>query len=448
MHVRRFHSSVFGPSLRPQSATLAILFTRLFFLLGLLFIMLTAQPAQAQTFTVLYTFSGGSDGASPLAGLTIDAAGNFYGTTFGTEDNGGCDQGLCGTVFKLWKTSIGWRHKTLYNFGGTPDGANPWGTVAIARNGTLYGTTYDGGILGGCFEGFAFGCGTVYQLIPPPAIPGIALTPWNETLIFSFTGGSDGGRPEGDLTFDDAGNLYGTTTEGGSCSLGRCGVVYELVPSGQGATESVLYVFQANGDGSYPVGGVVFDKAGNLYGVTNYGDQSKYLHGTVYELSLSGSGWTQRVLYGFTGGNDGDNPWGGLMISPSGSLYGTTSSSGAGGGGTVFGLTSFNGSWKFNIIHSFSEFEGKQPWDKLAMDAAGNLYGTTRYGGAYGNGTVFKLTRSKAGWTYTSLHDFTGGSDGNYPYGSPVLDKNGNIYGTTSAGGANGYGVVFQITPQ
>jgi uncharacterized repeat protein (TIGR03803 family) len=260
-------------------------------------------------------------------------------------------------------------------------------------------------------------------------------------VIHNFSG-RDGALPEGDIIFDQSGNIYGTTISGG---LG-IGVIYELTPSGGGWTETVLYYCgQGAGDGA-PYGGVILHPSGNLFGTFVYAQP--YNSGAVYELSRSGSGWKRSMLYQFSGGDDGYEPEGGLMLDSAGNLYGTTTGGGSGGGGTVFELTPSNGGWTFKTLYSFPCHQPCQgPLGKLVMDDAGNLYGTTNGDGAYGKGSVFKLTPSSGGWTYTSLHDFTGGSDGGFPISSLVFDANGNLYGTASDGGSNGAGVVFEITP-
>jgi len=420
-------------SFRPATAALAI---------AIVFALATVltQSAQAQTFTVLHTFSGGAGGNEPQAGLTMDAAGNLYGTTYfgGIFD---CPDG-CGIVFKLGKKGSGWILTPLYSFGS--DGAYPDGRVAIARDGTLYGTTNEGGN-SGCG---GIGCGTVFQLKPSASAPKSALTPWTHTLLYTFAGGDgDGGHPQGDLTFDQPGNIYGTTQDGGTDNIG---VIYELTPAGGSWTETVLH-FQSYSEGTYPEGGVIFDSSGNLYGVLHSGGQNQF--GAVYELSPSGSNWTEQTLYSFVQFISGINPVGGLLIDPSGNLYGTTSTGGSNdGGGIVFEFTPASGGWTFNTIYNLSACGPCGPQDKLVMDAAGNLYGTTYGLGNEGYGSVFKLTPSNGNWTYTSLHDFTGGTDGAHPFG-PILDANGNLYGTTASGGlANcdngvGCGVVWEITP-
>ncbi len=398
--------------------------------LALVLTVVLAQSAPTQTFKVVHNFTGGADGANPETGLTMDAAGNFYGTAY----SGGSGYGL---IFKLKQYGSGWILTPLYTFASGTDGANPLGRAVVAADATLYGTTYNGGI--GCGTQ---GCGTVFHLRPPSSAPKSALVSWNETVLYRFRGGGDGQNPSGDLTFDQSGNVYGTTPWEGA----GYGVIYRLTSSGGSWTQTVLYEPQTWAEGSQPVGGVVFDKSGNLYGVFSSG--GPYGYGAVYQLSPSGPGWTVQILYAFTGGSDGSTPAGGLVFDPSGNLYGTTSFYGDGGSGTVFELTLANGNWTFSTLYSFSKGSGYGPSDKLILDAAGNLYGAIGGYGGYAEGSVFKLTRSNGGWAYTSLHDFTGGSDGGYPNGSLVFDANGNLYGTAYGGGAYGYGVVWEISPQ
>jgi len=394
--------------------------------------MVFTQPAQAQTFKVIHSFTGlNGDGANPYAGLTMDKAGNFYGTT---SLGGGTGNG---TVFKAAKKGAGWIVTPLYTFQGPPDGASPEARVIFGPDGSLYGTTYFGGTCGQC--------GTVFSLKPFPTACVTALCGWQETVLYNFTGGSDGMNPAlGDLIFDQAGNLYGTTTGGGAYGYGT---VFELVRSQGGWTESVLYSFTGRSDGSQPFAGVIFDKAGNLYGTTAYGGD--YTWGTVYELTPSGSGWTVNVLHAFQGGSDGANPFGGLIFDQSGNLYGSNWYAGQYEGGTVFKLTPSNGSWTYSVLYSF---DGIGPYGSVAnlvMDGAGNLYGTTLNDGhgKYGEGNVFEMTPSGGSWTYTSLYDFTGLNDGAEPICNVTFDAKGNLYGTTYYGGADGYGVVWEITP-
>jgi uncharacterized repeat protein (TIGR03803 family) len=191
---------------------------------------------------------------------------------------------------------------------------------------------------------------------------------------------------------------------------------------------------------------VIFDQTGNLYGTTEGGPNCDGDSGTVYELTPSAQGWTERQLYDFTCESDGFDPKAGLFIDQSGNLYGATSSGGSGNGGTVFELTPSSGSWAFSVLYSLGGSVGGSPARSLTMDTAGNLYGTNN-GGAYGRGNVFKMTPSNGGWTYASMYDFTGGNDGEYPISNVTFDANGNLFGTASGGGAYGAGVVWEITP-
>jgi uncharacterized repeat protein (TIGR03803 family) len=397
------------------------------------------QSAQAQTFKVIHTFTGGADGAQPEGGLTLDQAGNLFGTAL-EGGNGGCDFGSCGTVFKLSHKGSNWLFNTLYAFSGS-DGESPGAGVIFGPDGSLYGTTEMGDI-----------DGTVFNLRPSPTACKTALCSWTHTVLYSFTGQrGDGANPGGaGVIFDRARNIYGTTVfgGGGNCAHSFCGVVYKLTPSNGVWTESVLHIFAAGSDGGNPGGGVILDNAGNLYGTTQLGGGygcGGYGCGTVFEMTPSGNQWTETILYSFHGGSDGNWPTGGLIADHSGNLYGAAPLGGAFGGGTVFELSPSNGNWTFNLLYSLTGGDG--PWGSLVMDAAGNLYGATNEEGAYGVGTVFKLTPSGGGWTYTDLYDFTGGNDGEYPICSVILDANGNIYGTAAGGGAYGYGVVWEITP-
>jgi uncharacterized repeat protein (TIGR03803 family) len=395
-----------------------------------LFVLLIMSAAHAQTFTVLHTFTG-PDGYSPVAGLTADRAGNFYGTT---DVGGASDRG---TVFRLSRAGSGWILTTLYSFQCQDDGGFVFGGVSFGPDGALYGTTYECG---------KDDHGVVYRLQPSPNSCKSALCPWQETVLHTFTGGSDGEEPgDGNLIFDQAGNLYGATATGGY-GLGNA---YELSPSEGGWTETNLWnFFEVNGFN--PNSGLIFDNAGNLYGTTEAGGGGDY-SGTVFELSNHGSGWNLFVL------SDVDFPdtgtCGGVVFDGQGNLFGTSGCDSLGKPGGVFELTRSNGGWTFNTLYSFSGSNG--PADAPTLDAAGNVYGTSEGTGLYGYGEVFKLTPSNGGWTYTDLHDFTGGADGAYPTGSVFVDANGNLYGTTLYGGTgpcvieqyNGCGVVWEITP-
>jgi uncharacterized repeat protein (TIGR03803 family) len=396
---------------------------------------IVAPPVlRAQVFKVIYDFPGGQGGAGPAAGVTMNVGGNLYGTT----SSGGAGNGY-GTAYKLTHKNGNWISAPLYQFAGGNDGSIPLARVVIGSNGSIYGTTYSGGV--GCQGN---GCGTVFNLKPTPTRPPTPLTPWVEAVLYRFQGPpGDGSSPgEGDLVFDKAGNLYGTTINGGANNEGT---IFALTPSQGGWTEKLIYSFTGISDGGLPASGVVFDGAGNLYGTasglcTNLG--------VIYELTPSGSGWVEQTLYAFKGSDDGWCPAGGLIFDQSGNLYGTTAEGGTGGGGTVYELSPSNGSWTLTTLYSFSGNGGLQgPAASLTMDASGNLYGTTYGDGSNGYGNVFKLTPSGGTWMYTSLHDFTGGNDGGSPVSDVTLDANGNLYGTAGHGGSQGNGVVWEITP-
>lgn len=387
----------------------------------LMLIVFPGRPVQAQVFTTLHTFTGGGDGATPYAGLSMDRAGNLYGTaSSGGHSGGACGSG-CGTVFKMERNGPSWLLVPLYEFNG-PDGAVPQARVIIGPNGNLYGTTTYGG---------SAGQGVVFRLQPPPAACKTALCPWRETVLYSFAGGSDGAYPTfGDLTFDRQGNIYGTTPDGGSGSgcQGGCGVVYELSPSSGGWTEKILYNFQGGQDGIAPYAGVIFDNAGNLYGTAAFG--GAYQGGAVYELTPSGLAWTESIIYSFTGQSDGSEPYGGLIFDGSGNLYGTTLVLAT----TVYELSPSSGSWTLNVLHAFGAYQGSAA--TLTFDSAGNLYGTL----ADAAQEVFRLTPSGGQWTLTGF----AGDIGAFPLGNVVLDASGNLY-TTAAEFGQGY--VFEVTP-
>jgi uncharacterized repeat protein (TIGR03803 family) len=421
-----------------------------FFVLSVVFVIgLSAAPsqlAQAQTFQLLHTFTGGLDGASPQAGLTVDRAGNLYGTAY----QGGiltCNSPWgCGEIYRLKQVGSNWTFSPLYSFTWGTDGKWPASRVVFGPDGALYGSTYEGGSdqCGGV------GCGTVYKVQPPASFCQSVFCQWPETVLYSFNGNSDGYWPwnGGDLLFDQSGNIYGTTpyTTSGSNVYG---VVYKLTRSGSSYTESVLHAF-SNTDGSQPLAGVISDSAGNLYGTTVAG--GVYGYGTVFELTYNAGAWTETVLHSFTLGNDGGAPYAGLISDQAGNLYGATNQGGAQEGGVVFELVPGNGGWTFNVLYNFTT-GACGPMASLTMDASGNLYGATLCGGANHAGSVFKLALANGVWTYTSLHDFNY-TDGDNPWGSVSLDSSGNLYGTTLYGGNysglcqhDGCGVVWEVTP-
>ncbi len=407
-------------------------------LIALAFVLLVGfnQRGQAQSYSVIHSFSGGSGGAYPFTGLTIDSHGTIYGTSFGQGGNLGY-----GTIFSLSDSGGNWTFTTIYSFPDGSDGAGPMSRLAIGPDGDFYGSTSAGGG-GSCLTDRGYhGCGTIYKLASlPRGEAGIGLA-WSESVLYRFSG-TNGAYPQGDLTFQSDGNIYGTAINGGSAGWG---LIYNLTDSNGQWNESILYELRNNGDGQYPWGGVTVDPSGNLYGVVSGGGPHGY--GAVYKLAHSGSGWEESTIHGFSfHGDDGASPEGGLIIDSSGTLYGSTVHAPT-SGGAAFELNSDGGSWNFDSLYGFSGGIGLGPYDKLVMDRSGNLYGTTFGDGQYGYGTVFKLTRSNGNWIYTSLHNFTGGTDGGNPMCSLVFDSSGNLYGTASDGGTFHLGVVFKIVP-
>jgi uncharacterized repeat protein (TIGR03803 family) len=343
-------------------------------------------------YSVLYSFQGGNDGSGPSAGLIAGADGNFYGTTAAAG----------GTVFKVTPQGV---KTTLYGFQGGSD--QPMAGLMIGADGNFYGTT-----------AYGDGYGTVFKVTPQGV----------ETTLYSFQGGNDGAVPYGGLIQDVSGNLYGTTTTGGSNGNGT---VFKVTPQG---VETTLYSFQGGNDGASPSAGLMIGADGNGYGTTAYGGSTN--NGTVYKITATGQ---ETVLYSFHGGDDGAGPLDGLIQDESGNLYGTASTGGSNGNGTVFKITPQGVE---TTLHSFQGgADGSYPYAGLIIGADGNLYGTT-YGGGYG--TVFKITPQGV---ETILHGFQGGNDGANPLAGLIQDESGNLYGTTTEGGGSGggNGTVFKI---
>ena len=337
-----------------------------------------------------------------------------------------------------------WIFTLIYSFLGGNDGALPYAGLTIGPDGSLYGTTWSGG------QGApqcAGGCGTVYKLTPPAKPCHQTVCSWTETILYDFYLSSAGlQNPWGGVIFDTAGNIYGATVNGGAggCPGSGCGAVYKLTPTKAGWTASVLYSFTGHGDGSIPYCNLLIDSTGNLYGTTLYGAPYQD-YGTVFELVKSAGGWSEKTLYAFQGGSDGGNPQAGLIMDAAGNLYGgTTEANGNSLLGVAFELSPSGGGWTYSVISSLS---GSLVTD-LSFDPAGNLYGTSPFGGAYGFGYAFKLSDSGSGWTQTDLHDFSTQNHGGFgPWSSVAIDPAGNLYGTTNGGGTKNGGIIWEITP-
>jgi uncharacterized repeat protein (TIGR03803 family) len=356
---------------------------------------------------VLYVFKGvtNNDGETPAGSVIFDPAGNLYGTT-AYGGTGGCillgsDVG-CGVVYQMIppKTKGGvWTEKVIYSFQGGKDGYFPWGDLTFDTQGNLYGATQYGGGKGTTCDPLYQYCGTVFKLSPPKTKGG----KWSEEVLYSFAGGTDGANPNGGLVLDSKGAIYGATHIGGyNCPQ-----------------------FQGVGCG------------------------------TVFKLTLLKSGnWTEQILHRFRDGNDGAGPSSGLVFDGKGALYGTAGLGGSGNGfGVVFRLAKVNnGQWTEVIVHSFQGNDGESPTGGVTFDPLGNLYGTS-LGGAYSRGNVFRLkpTGSKH-WNFSVLYSLMGAPDGNHPTASLILDTAGNLFGTTQWGGTGtacqgGCGTVFEVSP-
>jgi uncharacterized repeat protein (TIGR03803 family) len=408
--------------------------------------VLSPGAGAASKYKTLYKFRDGKDGAGPRAGLIFDQAGNLYGTASGGGAHGS------GTVFQLVPNADGsWRESVLYTFCSRPhcsDGDTPLGGLIFDQAGNLYGTT----VLGG-----AHGSGTVFQLVPN------ADGSWRESVLYSFcpTNCGDGALPSAGLVFDLAGNLYGTTSSGGGALA--AGTVFKLAPNADGSwRESVLYSFCSRtncGDGEFADGSLIFDQAGNLYGTTFFGGAHE--SGTVFQLVPNADGgWTESVLHSFcsrTNCSDGVNPDASLIFDQAGNLYSTTESGGALNQGTVFKLApNADGGWRESVLHSFCSrtncVDGWRPYAGLVFDQAGNLYGTTLFGGVpcsddRGCGVVFKLTPNLNGGSKEAvLHTFADHPGAN-PTAGVIFDAAGDLYGTSDGDESTTFGSVFEITP-
>jgi uncharacterized repeat protein (TIGR03803 family) len=381
--------------------------------------------------------------------LIADNAGNYYGTATQGGSHGG------GEVFRLSPNANGsWAKTVLYDFTGlNGDGLSPSGNLVFDSAGNLYGTTQLGGDLSDYCANFYPGCGTAYKLTPT------ASGPWTETVLYTFSS-AVGGNPIAGLTIDHAGNLFGTTLQGGpgGCFLATsgCGSLFELTPGSGGTfTETTLYQFTGNNDGGNPYAGVTLDSSGNLYGTTSTGG-IYFFGGTAFKLAPSSGGtWAFSVLHTFGGVNgDVSIPTSGLVFDTAGNLYGTgygplnTSD-----GGVVYKLSPSSGDWTTTILHAFTgKPDGLSPLGGVTFDAAGNLYGTTTYGGKSvkcqgGCGTVFSLSPSSSGWNETVLYSFTNAGDGSAPSSPVIVDAAGHIFTTASLGGGGHQGTVFEVIP-
>jgi uncharacterized repeat protein (TIGR03803 family) len=395
---------------------------------------------------VLYAFQGPSDGSGPVAGVIASKYGVLYGTTIVGGGSSACIGG-CGTVFRLTSTRTGYAESILYRFHGK-DGSEPQGPL-LEDKGALYGVTLIGG---------ASGNGTVFKLAPK-------VWGYTFTALHSFNGAGDGSQPSGGLIADQSGSLYGTTQFFGSK---KSGTVFKLTPTKSGYAFSVIYTFHGGNDGAYPLAGLIADTAGALYGTTSGGGTGK--QGTVFKLTPTRTGYAERIVYSFQGGSDGSGPAAALLAGANGSFYGTT----LGGGivacytyacGTVFALMPAGSGYTERVLYRFrGGNDGAEPAATLVGGAGGTLYGTTLRGGGTdsvcpnypqpsGCGTVFTLTPSGSSYAETVLYPFQGGAGGSLPYAGLTADGTGAVYGATYSGGDSACGrggpcgTVFRVKP-
>jgi len=369
-------------------------------------VLVLAALAPAQTFSVLYRFTGGLDGGSPFAGVIQDPSSNLYGTTSSGGDYGG------GVVYKV---DTAGRETVLHSLGTGTDGAYPLTPVAREKAGNIYGSAYFGG---------SSGYGTIFKID----------TAGNETTLYSFTGGSDGCYPEQGLVGSNSGTLYGTT---GYCGSAGYGTVFKIDSTGK---FTLLYSFAG-----YPSGGanpryghLAMDNLGNLYGVTEQGGD--YGYGVLYKLSKDGK---FTVLHSFAGGtSDGCTPYGSLLLDKAGNLYGTTWACGSNNYGTIWKASKKG---KETILHNLAggKSDGCDPAAGVARDPKGNLYGVAYMCGANNYGALYKLSASGK---LTLLHSFDS-SAGAGPTGEVLRTANGTLFGTASGGGTNNFGTVWSYVP-
>jgi uncharacterized repeat protein (TIGR03803 family) len=379
--------------------------------------------------TILYNFNSFSgDGYYPYSGLIADAKGNLYGTT----ESGGAGYG---TVFELKLSGGTYKEIQLHIFtAGVSDGAYPeYSTLVRDKAGNLYGTTYQGG---------TYNYGTIFELK-------LSGGKWTESLVHSFAGyPKDGTYPQAGLSFDAAGNMYGTTYQGGASNVGT---VFQLTPSKGKWTYKKIHSFAGGNGGEYPVGGITPGANGYFYGTTYYGGAT-YNAGTVYRLFESRGVWVAQSVFIFPGAAGGTYPISSLTADAAGNFYGTTYQGGASNFGTVYKLKpGKNNKYTQSVLYSFKggNTDGAYPWYAgVTVDAKGNLYGTTRYGSQYNEGTVWQLKNTSGKYKEIVLHTFadTSSNDGYDPLAGVILFNN-KLYGTTYAGGTHNAGTVFELTP-
>lgn len=406
------------------------------FITGLLLTMLVANSSALTREKILYQFAGGNGGDNPEYGLVFDSQGNAYGTTYYGGTYG------WGTIFRLEKSKHGWIQHLLYSFQGNSDGSYPLGNLLIDAAGNLYGTTRSGGT--GTCQGYSYCGGTVFELTRSNGN-------WKHAILYNFCslgGCSDGEAPSG-LTFDNAGNIYGTTAGGGEGCEEGCGTVYKLSLSNGSWKETVLHAFDDDGDGYYPASGVTIDKSGNLYGTTSSG--AGYGYGMVYVLNHAKHGWKETMLYAFDGSTNNKDPNGNLTLDSAGNIFGVTTGGSEGCEyqcGMIYRLSRSRGQWVETSVFTFDGSNGASPNGGLILNNAGKFYGSTIVGGAYDFGELFELQPGKT-WTIKLLYSFTGDGDDASPNPGVTVGPDGGLYGTTPSGSYNSqfFGEIFDVLP-
>jgi uncharacterized repeat protein (TIGR03803 family) len=391
-------------------------------------ILISVASFAAATEQVIFNFPKAGSGEVTL----VYHSGRFYGTS-PSGGNMVCSFGGCGSIFELAPNASGtWNYKTLYAFNGD-DGFGPQGRVAFDSLGNLYGATTDGGV---------YGSGVAFKLTPTSS------GQWTETIIHAFPAGTgDGWEPGSGLTQDAAGNLYGTTLDGGTNH--GYGTVYKLTMNSDGTwSESLLYSFYPFPDGESPVGDLTFDQAGNLYGTTENGGANGF--GMVYKLSPDTDGdWTEALTYSFDGAH-GESPTGAVTLDPAGNVFGLTVAGGLRGQGAAYELIQgAGGSWSIILLHSFGGAgDGSRPTPYLTSTAADTFYGTASAGGANNAGIVFKLKQQPNGqWSENVVYIFSLANGGSDPASGLTVGSLDALFGATDQGGTSGTGVVYKITP-
>ena len=387
-------------------------------------LLATAIPMQAQALGNIYSFTGGSDGGNVLAGVVADAAGNLYGTTAGSIRQ--CSIfGPCGTVFELSPNGSQWVFKTLYRFHGGDDGAYPASRLAIGPDGSLYGTTVSGGGINQLCQ-YQYGCGTVFKLTHNSD------GSWTESIIYRFQIQEDLNAGYGNgVVVDQGGNLYGTDARGGAFGAGS---VYQLTPSDGGYVYSVIHTFGAYPDGTDPASSPTLDSAGDLYGTLLYG-LGPCGCSLVWKLTRSADGWIYNIIYQPTSYDGGGLAYAGVVLDSAGNVYGAYATGGASvglndyGSGTIFELTPSSDGWDYSLLHHWSVDGGRGPTDLLAIDAAGNVYGTdfeeVMTGGVTTPPSLSSLRTPMEAGASTDLY-FPYPGDGT---SGPTLAPNGRLYG-------------------